>query len=252
VIPRRTAEECIQIDRDAFLAIQRGEKPQKPEIIVPSLIFGFGHRARHGKDSAAKFIQEERGKQYDICLYSFARELKEEVNKNAIASGGMIHLFDDGLRKASGGGYYQTNGNIIPLPEWVQYEENPDMTDPLCPFGKQRTLLQWWGTEYRRSVEPDYWVDRVKERLAKEKPEIALITDMRFPNEWNFVKQYGDTIKVVRASIPVLPGAHASEEALAYIPDSQWGAVIYNDGTLEQLRQQAVYVFDTLMNEVRG
>jgi hypothetical protein len=240
----------VQIDLQQFLATQRGETPEKAKIVVPSIIFGFGHRARHGKDTAAKFIQEECGKQYDIRLYSFARELKEEVNKNAIASGGMRNLFVEGLREPLGG-YWQTNGNILPLPEWVQYEENPDMTDPLCPFGKQRTLLQWWGTEYRRSIEPNYWVDRVAERLVKEKPEIALITDMRFPNEFLFVQKYGETIKVHRPGIPVLPGAHASEEALASVPDHQWSAVIYNDGTLEQLKQQAIYTFDELMEKVQ-
>ena len=257
---RRTAEECQQIDLQDFLAQQRGEQPKKRETIISSLVFGFGHRARHGKDTVAKFIQEERGGKndktfggmYDIRLYSFARELKEEVNKNAIAAGGMQNLFVEGLREIGGGGYYQTNGNIIPLPEWVQYEENPDMSDPLCYLGKQRTLLQWWGTEYRRSVEPNYWVDRLAERLAKEKPEIAFITDMRFPNEWDFIRKYGETIKVVNSRVPALPGAHASEEALAHIPDAEWGAVIYNDGTLEELKQQAVYVFDTLMDEVRS
>lgn len=215
------------------------------EPIIHSLVFGFGHRARHGKDTVAKMIKEERGAQYDIRIYSFAAELKDEVNQNALASGGMKNLFGPDMV------YTQTNGNFVSLPNWVQYEENPDMSDPLCPLGKQRTLLQWWGTEFRRSADPDYWVNKLAKRLAQDKPEIALITDTRFPNEVNFVRQYGDVIKVHRSSLPILPGGHPSEEALAHMKDCDWDAVIYNDGSLEDLKKQALYVFDELVEKVR-
>lgn len=217
---------------------------------VQSIVFGFGHRARHGKDTAAAAIKEARGNEYDIRIYSFARELKEEVNKNAVMADGMHNLFDPGLR-VPGAGYMQTNGNFLALPDWVQYEPNPDMTDPLCPLGKQRTLLQWWGTEFRRAVDPDYWVNKLAERLAVEKPEIALITDMRFPNEKKFVEEYGDSIKVFRPGL-ASPNAHISEEALADVPGEQWGAVIHNDGSLSDMKAMAVAAFDYLMDRKQG
>lgn len=220
-------------------------RPVKKEIIIPSLIFGFGHRARHGKGSAAEAIKEARGDQYDIRIYGFSDELKREVTRSASSSGGMHALFSE-----SRGGHYQSNGNVILLPEWVQFDENAPMDDPLCPLGKQRTLLQWWGTQYRRSVEPDYWVDRIKEKLAKEQPEIALLTDMRFPNEFRFVQEYGETIKVHNPRVPALSVAHPSEEALAGVPDSEWGWVIWNDGSLEDLKKQSVFAFDELMEKI--
>jgi hypothetical protein len=213
--------------------------------MIESIIFGFGHRARQGKDLAAAAIIEARSGQYNIKRYSFGQELKREVTKNALSSGGMHRLFDDGLRGPDAG-FMQTNGNVLSLPDWVQYETDPDMSDPDCPLGKQRSLLQFWGTEYRRSVDPDYWIKKVAERIAEEKPEVALITDVRFPNEMFFCLKYGEVIKVVRPGVPS-PNAHASETALAGWPDNQWSAVIYNDGTLEQLKQQAVYVFDDLL-----
>jgi len=217
---------------------------------IQSIIFGFGHRARSGKDTVAAMVKEARGGslQYDIEIYSFAGELKREVNECAMKSGGMIKLFDPGLYE---GGFLQENGNILPLPEWVQYDPNPDMTDPLCPYGKQRTLLQWWGTEYRRSINPDYWIKKLAKRIAEEKPEIALITDVRFPNEVRFVQQYGEAIKVDRPSLPPLQGAagvHASELALASF--SGWDDVIVNDSTLEVLRERALFSFDMLMSAI--
>lgn len=236
---------------------------------IHSIIFGFGHKARHGKDTVAAAIKEARGLtassarrltassdptqwigKYDIRIYSFAGELKREVNENAKMAGGMRNLFDDGLR-IPGAGYMQTTGNFLALPDWVQYDPNPDWSDPLCPMGKQRTLLQWWGTEYRRNADQDYWVNKLKARLAEDKPEIALITDMRFPNEMTFIKEYGDTIKVLRAGAASV-NEHISEKALDHVPDTEWSAIIYNTGSLEDLKAMAVSTFDSLMNRQQG
>jgi hypothetical protein len=231
-----------------------GRVPNAPKDAIHSVIFGFGHRARCGKDTVAQMIKLERSKSplvfngYDIRIYSFAQELKREVNKCAEKSGGMLRLFDDGFRT---GGYLQENENILALPEWVQYDPEAPMDDPDCPYGKQRTLLQWWGTEYRRSINPDYWVKQVAKRIAEERPEIALITDVRFPNEVAFCQRYGEAIKVERPSLPPLrgmAGAHASELALLDFQD--WDAIIKNKGTLEDLRENALLTFDSLMSIV--
>ena len=229
---------------------------------IHSIIFGYGFRARSGKDTVAAMIKESRSYPgrlcvpeahpvgYDIRIYSFAKELKEEVNKNAMSSGGMIKLFDPGLYMEDGG-YLQENGNILRLPEWVQYDPDPPMDDPNCPYGKQRTLLQWYGTEYRRSVNPQYWVNKVAERIAEEKPEVALITDVRFVNEVLFCQQYGEVVKVNRPSLPPLQGmagVHASELALASF--GGWDDVIQNDSDLPTLRERALFSFDMLMSAI--
>jgi hypothetical protein len=235
------------------------EKKEEPKI--QSIILGFGHRARSGKDTVAAMIKEDRGNAlltsqekypqlYDIRVYSFAAELKREVNENAMKSGGMIKLFYPGLYDEMGG-FLQENGNILPLPAWVQYDPDPPMDDPLCPYGKQRTLLQWWGTEYRRNVNPDYWVNKVAKRIADEKPEIALITDVRFFNEVSFCRKYGSVVKVDRPSLLPLHGAagvHASELALANFDG--WDDIIINDADLTTLRARALFSFDMLMSAV--
>ena len=123
------------------------------------------------------------------------------------------------------------------------------MDDPLCPLGKQRLLLQWWGTEFRRNVNPNYWVQRLAEIIAKEQPQFALISDLRFPNEKAFVEKYGFSIRVDRGSHVPLSGAaasHASELALADVPDWDWSAILKNDSTLEEFKTKAVKLFDTL------
>lgn len=251
--------------------IQKILRKEESGPIVQSIVFGFGYRARHGKDTVAAIIKQNRGNpsrpqfldftpadlgrgysiswpRYDIRIYSFAAELKREVNENAEKSGGMINLFSPGLRAENFGGYMNARGDIIPLPDWVQYDPDAPMDDPLCPYGKQRTLLQWWGTEFRRNVEPNYWVNKLAKRLADEKPEIALITDMRFPNEVAFVREHGETIKVWNPLVPSV-NLHASETSLDYMEDEDWSAIILNDGTLEELKDRTLMVFDSLMEK---
>lgn len=212
------------------------------------IIFGFGHRAKHGKDTVADMIIAERGSQYNIMKISFAEALKKEVNELAEKSGSMFNLFYDGLRQ-EGFGYLQANGNIIALPDWVQYDPNADMTDPLCPYGKQRTFLQWYGTQYRRSIDAQYWVSKHQEACEKSGADIVFAPDMRFPNEMQYVREYGETTKVHRPNFDNGLNGHISEEALASMHDSEWSAVISNDRTLEDLRKMALYVFDELLEK---
>lgn len=215
---------------------------------IQSIIFGYGFRARSGKDLACQTIIKERGNQYNIKRFGFADELKKEVMEAALKSGGIMNLFSDGLR-GEGCGFLQTNGNIISLPNWVQPEIAPDMTDPLCPFGKHRSLLQFWGGEFRRGSDKQYWINKISQRIADEKPEIALISDVRHLNEVSFVQSYGEAVRIDRPSLPQLSGAaaqHASETELANFDG--WDDVVKNDGTLEQFKERVLFSFDMLMS----
>jgi hypothetical protein len=208
---------------------------------------------RSGKDVAAQAIIEERDimhsrafhninerQFYDIRRYSFADALKQEVNAAASAVGGMANLLTmQSNRFAMGKGYY------VDFPMWVQYDPDAPMDDPMCPLGKQRTLLQFWGGDFRRKQDPEYWIKQVAKQIEEDNPQIAIITDLRYLNEFQFCMEYGETIKVIRPGLP--QGSHASETELDSIPDSKWSKVLYNDGTLEEFRIKAVEAFDDLL-----
>ena len=215
---------------------------------IQSVIFGYGFRARSGKDTAVDTIIKQRGHLYDIKRFGFADELKREVTENALKSGGIMNLFSDGLRE-EGCGFLQTNGNILALPSWVQPEDDPDMTDPLCPFGKFRSLLQFWGGEYRRGANKNYWINKVAQRISDERPEIALLADVRHLNEVSFVQTYGEAVKIERPSLPQLSGAaaqHASETELARFDG--WDDVVLNDSSIEEFQERVLFSFDMLLS----
>ena len=55
-----------------------------------------------------------------------------------------------------------------------------------CGFkqSKDRKFLQWIGTEWARSQDPDVWVNIVKREIEKTPTGVhVIVTDVRFPNE---------------------------------------------------------------------
>jgi hypothetical protein len=145
------------------------------------------------------------------------------------------------------------------LPKWVKYDPTPDMTDPLCPLGKQRTLLQWWGTEFRRKQDPFYWVKKLRDQVRAERPRVALIDDLRFFNEVAWVKQDKDN-RIIRldrvgfqesALITSTESTHASEQELDALPAKDWHYTVeVTDGDLQGLTEAAVYIFDQIVDEL--
>ena len=99
-----------------------------------------------------------------------------------------------------------------------------------------RRILQWWGTEYRRTEDADYWTkawSRKVEELDLEQVHV-LIDDVRFMNELNAIKGHGGLI--IKIERPGFDGAnnHASETSLDDYAD--WDGTIVNDGSLEEFK----------------
>lgn len=65
-----------------------------------------------------------------------------------------------------------------------------------------RPLLQWWGTEYRRAQDPDYWVRQTEIHMNRQTevdkvagvPSSWVCTDGRFINELSMLKRRGFVI----------------------------------------------------------
>lgn len=186
-----------------------------------TLLIGFGNRARQGKDTAVATIIEHFGSKYDIRRYAFGDELKREVNE--------LDQFEWCMRFG------------------IPYDSNPDMTDPMCQtkHGKQRALLQWYGTEYRRAKQPFYWVNKVKQRIEQDQPQVALISDVRFLNEYFFlVANKGCTVRVVRTGYDADPlmTAHISERELDKV---QFNYEVHAED-LYELKRSAIEVFELI------
>ena len=116
-----------------------------------------------------------------------------------------------------------------------------------------RTVLQEWGTEVcRQGYHDDIWVASLENKLCTTNDNIV-ISDTRFENEWNAIKNIGGTtLRVLRGPNPewVLEyletgktlefankykNIHASEYSSVGL---KYDHIIRNDGTIADLHSQ--------------
>lgn len=102
-----------------------------------------------------------------------------------------------------------------------------------------RQIMQWWGTEYRRSQDTGYWISKAHQTVSwlskTAQADLVVLTDVRFVNEANLVRRWGGQIwQIKRPGLALAHGAHQSEvTGDHYAPD----AVIVNAGDLRHLRE---------------
>lgn len=198
----------------------------KPRLIAPQTvqdapwpalpIIGIAGHARSGKDTAAQFIREA----HHCMTYAFAEPLKA-------------------MLKAIGLEEHELNG-------WKKDETNNDFQ------ATPRHMMQTLGTEWGRdSINDNIWVIAAEKRLkhlnAMQPSATILITDVRFPNEADFVRKHGFLIHVERPIKRIDGSTHRSEQALS-VQDSDH--IIINDGDLEDLREEALRIASAISIEV--
>ena len=175
-------------------------------------IIGIAGLAGSGKDTVGEAIRAF-GKldRENWEIKKFATELKRIAS---ILTGYKIQDFES-----------QEFKNAKLGPEWG------DMT--------VRDMLQKIGTEAMRdNLHPDVWVNALFSTYGYNSRWI--ITDVRFPNEVERIKQHSGTlIKVVRPGVVALD--HYSEKALDDFDG--WDHVINNDGTRYDLVQKIRQIY---------
>lgn len=156
------------------------------------ILIGIAGPARVGKDTSAKYLADE----FSLLHYAFANPIKDALS-------GM------GFPRAT-------------------YDENPERKDEVIPdLGvSYRKLAQTLGTEWGRSIAPDFWL-----RLAVRRFGVLatlptayrgmVISDVRFENEAQWVRQNGLLIHIngtPRAQIAGDGATHVSEAGVSKVP----------------------------------
>lgn len=119
-----------------------------------------------------------------------------------------------------------------------------DWVDRVIPMTVREFLIRLGTEAMRDGLHQDTWINAMFADYKEESKWI--ITDMRFPNEYDAVKARGGvTIKIVRPDNPYPKIDHLSESAL---DDYKFDFVITNIGTEEDLLNIARYIMNIMEN----
>lgn len=180
---------------------------------INKILIGISGKKYSGKSTAARVLS------YDFCFdeTTFAEPLKQAV---AI-------LFNWGHLDLNNG------------PE-------KEVVDPRWGVSP-RFVLQNMGTDYLRNTFcDDFFLRNLQNRLVDKQPSLLVISDVRFPNEVEYIKNKGGYVwRIERPGLTYPKDQHPSETAL---DDYQgFDQVIMNDGNVEDFRRKITEVYEGLL-----
>ena len=177
------------------------------------MIIGLSGYAQTGKDTVAQHLVE----QYGFTRIAFADPIREAL----YALDPILHDYPaiPGIRLSW----------IVDKSGWESVKKES---------AEARRMLQRLGTEVARNQwSPNFWVDLAMQKASKFGK--VVITDVRFPNEYEAIRgANGDIWRVVKPGVSAV-NAHASEVAL---DNYTFDKTILNNGSLDILHQSIDYL----------
>jgi hypothetical protein len=179
------------------------------------MLIGLGYAARSGKDTVASILASE---------FGFKRVAFADALKGACAE-------------------------VFGLDDAQLHGKDKEVLDPFWNV-TPREILQRVGTEcFRNGYAQDVWIRALKRRIAVRLGGglHTVVSDVRFPNEAQAILDWGGyPVLVERPGAGATGGieGHASETSLTHW--TGWAASILNNGSLAQLRETTVELFDLL------
>lgn len=199
------------------------------------MIIGICGFIGSGKDTVADYL---------VNFHEFRRESFASTLKDAVAAVfGWDRTMLEGRTKEAREWREQVD------PWWAQRLAMPTLTP--------RWVLQYWGTEVcRKAFHDDIWIASLENKLRNSKDHVV-ISDCRFPNEIQSIRDAGGQIVwVQRGTLPdwyqtavdankgsniainelKMRKIHASETAWV---GTKFDTIIDNNGTIDDLYQQS-------------
>lgn len=172
------------------------------------MLIGLCGKAGSGKDTAAQFLVEK----HEFMPLAFADPLKR----------GLMAMF-----------------NLTP-----EYFSDSKLKEEDIPeLGvSPRILMQTLGTEWARNLlDENIWVDMVRQKIKALDSYSVVVTDVRFKNEGDLIKELGGVIlRVQREGLTDVGITGHSSEYDSVTADF----TIVNDGTVDDLKEKVLCAID--------
>lgn len=204
------------------------------------MLLGLNGQKRSGKDTIAEYLQQQN---QNVEIYKFALPIKYGCLVELSKYGYTFEDLDgqDGFDREEN--IFSRNEVLEVLLSACEYCKIEltwnDLYFIMLDFPGDkfsiRFMLQIFGTDVARAVDKDFWIHYAQSKYIEtitSKPEtLFIITDVRFPNEVEFItNNNGSIIQVHRDG--ALGSDHESDNALSDIKNATH---IDNNGSLEEL-----------------
>ena len=204
-------------------------------------ILGFAGKKQSGKNTCCNFLQMLKFHEYGVCKNASLNEqgqilvsdlfgekvsgsdwipiTEEYVDISQLLESFRpckIYAFADVLKEFAvdvlGLEYNQVYGTNEEKnsPTHLLWENMPTGNNKGPMTGRE--ILQYFGSDICRKMYENIWFDACIRRIRKDKPELALISDVRFPNEIKGVQNEGGVVFGLPRDIVNGKDTHSSEQ----------------------------------------
>lgn len=208
------------------------------------IILGLAGQAGVGKDTVANYLRDA----YGFFVFAFSDMIYKQVqdafslpDQDLLRNRGAKESPSDKLtlQQCSDADFVAVAMQALVAKahsEGVELSGEID-TLPLSP----REVMQWWGTEYRRAQDGDYWVKQSHEFVRamqaaapypEMRPQYFVNTTTRFKNERDWVHACGGNVWHIHRDGIAAVNAHVSETPLEVVEGER---ELWNNDTIERL-----------------
>ncbi len=208
------------------------------------MLIGISGKMGSGKTELAKIAERDFG----YLRTSFGDEVKKEV---------MEYLYSVGVIYSPANFYGSQKDKMeelciktSDLPIDMKLYRTPHRAGVYNTYITYRTLMQWWGTEYRRAQDPNYWVNSFFNNLDFGRKTI--IDDVRMENEAQMIRTVGGILIRVNWEGAANSNEHSSETALDNYPFFHLTISKPSNFTLEKCHSEYSAVLSKLLGDYRN
>ncbi|MDD3885121.1 MAG: hypothetical protein PHW66_09380 [Gallionella sp.] len=199
------------------------------------LVLGLAGAAGSGKSAVAEYLVQR----YGFMRFSFSDFLYAQVAEAfGLESEDVLH--DRATKEVATPLLAMENCADDEFDYVVRNMFAPEDHSARTPYSP-RQILQWWGSDYRRAQNPNYWIDQAEQWLEAmysfpQYPEhrcnLFVNDSVRFENERMWVKEMDGGIWHLRRDAAAPVAGHVSETPLPVLDGER---EIFNNYTLDYL-----------------
>lgn len=228
------------------------------------IVLGLAGQAGVGKDTVANYLRDTYGFvvfAFSSCLYAevaaaFGLEDESLLRDRATKEVPTEKL---SLQYCQDANFFILMNKLLDRTvsesEWkIHWRQKP-----LSP----RQILQWWGTQYRRAQDPNYWLNKNEDfllglramyRYPEQAPQHFVNTTCRFPNEQEWIHTgahgglWAGNVWHIRRDGIASVAAHESESPLPVLDGER---ELWNNDSIERLHRGIDLLLTTQAQFVR-